>query len=84
MLSNIVYTYIYKSVIFDKSYITLLLINKLLSNRFNNNEKTNLKRIFQIINQFKSFKNNMFEVLSSRILFNIVSFLLLMLTYNNK
>ena len=27
---------------FNKFYITLLLINKLLSNRFNDNEKTNL------------------------------------------
>ena len=71
----------------DRFYVTLLLINEFMSDRFYDSEKkkekTNLRRIFEIVNQFKSFKNNMFEVLPDRILLNIVFFLLLMLTHNN-
>ena len=69
MLSNIIYVYINKSVIFDKLDMMLLISNKFISDRFYNSEKTNLSRIFQIENQFKSFnKNNIFEVLLNRIL----------------
>ena len=69
MLSNIIYAYINKSVIFDKLDMMLLINNEFISDRFYNSEKTNLSRIFQIENQFKSFnKNNIFEVLLNRIL----------------
>ena len=53
----------------DKFHITSLSINEFLSNRFLiTKKKTNLRRIFQIENQFKSFKNNIFDVLSNRML----------------
>ena len=45
ILSNIVYIYINKNVIFNKFYITLLLNNKFINNCFYNNEKTNLRQI---------------------------------------
>ena len=96
MPSNFVYARINESVMLNKSYITLLSTNKFLSNRFFINKKkkkTDLRRIFQAENQFKSFKNSMFEVLPhhmliliSRIMLkmrHIMSPLLLILTHNN-
>ena len=48
----------------------LLLNNKFMNDRFYDNEKMNLRRIFQVRNQFKLFKNDIFEVLLNRILIN--------------
>ena len=53
----------------DRFDIMLLMNIKFINDRFYNNEKkTNLRRIFQVRNQFKSFKNSIFEILSNRIL----------------
>ena len=60
MLSNIVYKYINKNDMLDKLDTMLLLNNKFMNDRFYDNEKTDLRRIFQIGNQFKSFKNSIF------------------------
>ena len=68
MLSDIIYAYIKKGVMFDSLDMTLLLNNKSLNNRFWWYRKTEFERIFWTSNEFKSFKNNMFEVLSNRIL----------------
>ena len=54
MFSNIVYAYIRKGVMLDRFDMTLLLNNEFL-------RKTS--------NESKSFKNNIFEVLSGRMLF---------------
>ena len=53
MLSNIVYAYIKKGVMLDKLDMTLLL---------------NSESLRKTSNEFKSFKNSMFEVLSDRML----------------
>ena len=70
MSSNIVYTYIKKDAMLDKLYITMLLNNESLSNRLWWHRKTEFKRIFWTSNEFKSLKNNIFEVLPSRMLFD--------------
>ena len=58
MFLNIIYACIKKGVMFNKLNMTLLLNNKFLGNRL----------WWKTSNEFKSFKNNMFEILSSRML----------------
>ena len=53
---------------FNKFDMMLLMSNESINDRFYDNEKTNLRRIFQIKNQFKSIKNSVFEILFNRIL----------------
>ena len=49
IFSNVVYAHINKGVIFDKSHITLLLINEFISDRFYDNEKKKKE------NEFKTY-----------------------------
>ena len=69
MPSNIIYAYIKKGAMLDKLDITLLLNSKFLGNRFWWYWKMKFERIFWTSNEFKSFKNSIFEVLPSRMLF---------------
>ena len=46
MLLNIVYAYINKDVIFNKSHITLLLKSEFISDRLYNNEKNEYETYF--------------------------------------
>ena len=68
MSLNIIYAYIKKNVMFDRSHVTLSL--SLWAIDFDYIEKMKFKHTLQTSNEFKSFKNNMFEVLSNRMLFN--------------
>ena len=71
MFSDIIYAYFRKGVMLDNFDMTLLLNSESLSNRFWWYRKMKPKHTFwKISNGFKSFKNNMFEVLSGRILFD--------------
>ena len=47
MFSNIVYTYINENAMLDRLDMMLLINNEFMSDRFYNNEKTDLRRIFQ-------------------------------------
>ena len=71
MASNIIYAYIKKGVMLDRFNMTLLLNNKSLNDRFWWYQKMKPKRTFwKTSNESKSFKNNISEVLSNRMLFD--------------
>ena len=83
MFSDIVYVYIRKGVMLDRSHMTLLLNNEFMSNRKNMKPR---RTFWKTSHELKSFKNSMFEVLPGRMLFemrHVVSFLLLVMTHNN-
>ena len=68
MSSDIIYAYSKKGVMLDKPHVTFLLNNESLNNRLWWHRKTEFGRIFWTSDGFKSFKNNMSEVLPGRML----------------